>query len=80
MWPKNVTASRELLPGGAAAYRLKHDQVGELGRIVLQPGPNGGTIVTHEVWSSTDDGQHDERVRILTGVKDIVMSALAKGR
>jgi hypothetical protein len=35
--------------------------------------------VTHEVWAGADDGQHDERVRILTGVKDIVMSALAKG-
>lgn len=80
MWPKDVRAKLEPLPGGAAAYRLTHDVVGELGRIVLQPGPRGGCIVTHEVWAGADDGRRDERVEILTQLKKVVMTALTKGR
>ena len=36
-WPKEVKSVRQFLPGGVAEYKLSHEEVGELGRIVLTP-------------------------------------------
>lgn len=50
-WPKDVTAERELMPGGTFVYHLSHADIGKLGRILLTPAPGGGARLDCEVYA-----------------------------
>lgn len=79
MWPKEVKADWEFLRDGSVAYNLRHVEVGELGRILLQSAHQGGCNVTYEVIGHTD-GRFEEKKAILEPLIDTVMAALNMAR
>lgn len=78
-FPEGVTAARQFLPGGAVEYKLLHKEVGELGRIVVIPGLQGGpTEIRHEVFKGSDDGLHARRQALLSDVERSVGAAFQR--
>lgn len=75
MWPKEVRANRVFLADGAVAYHLHHNEVGELGRILIQPAGSDGCHVTCEVLDRAD-GRIEERKRVLEPLGQMVIKAL----
>jgi len=55
IWPKEISAARNLLPDGVVEYKLAHSEIGELGRIVIMPVNGGGTDIRYDVFKSVDD-------------------------
>lgn len=74
-WPKEVKSVRQFLPGGVAEYKLSHEEVGELGRIVLTPAGYEVCVVSHEVFAA-DDGLMPRRIALLEPLVDLVHAAL----
>lgn len=79
IWPKEIKADRKFLGDGSLAYNLRHAEVGELGRILLQPAHQGGCNVTYEVIDLAD-GRFEERKTILVPLIDTVTAALRMAR
>ncbi|HEJ6403807.1 TPA: hypothetical protein SL861_005918 [Pseudomonas aeruginosa] len=79
MFPKEIKAEREFLEGGRFAFNLRHDDLGELGRIVLQPAPLGGSHVSYEVID-IPDGRFDQRKTMMESLAKIVTAAFEKAR
>ena len=77
MFPKEIKAEREFLEGGRFAFNLRHDDLGELGRIVLQPAPLGGSHVSYEVID-LPDGRFDQRKAMMEALAKIVTTAFEK--
>ncbi|MGH8382550.1 hypothetical protein [Pseudomonas sp.] len=77
MFPKEIKAERVFLEGGRFAFNLRHDTLGELGRIVLQPAPQGGSQVTCEVLDLPDDSL-EQRKAVMESLGKIVMDAFEK--
>ncbi|SCU93094.1 conserved hypothetical protein [Cupriavidus necator] len=50
-WARDVTAQRELMPGGAFVYHLSHTTIGKLGRILLTPAAGGGALLDCEIYA-----------------------------
>lgn len=65
VWPSDVTAKREFLPGGVCAYYLTHTTIGELGRLVLTPAAGGGAHLSCEVFADGDISQIEERKAVI---------------
>lgn len=64
-WPADVTAEREPLPGGGMIYHLTHRAIGRLGRLVLRPVANGGSVLDCDVLRSGSNDEIEARRRIL---------------
>ncbi|MDP5724453.1 hypothetical protein P3805_19265 [Pseudomonas aeruginosa] len=79
MFPKEIKAEREMLEGGRFAFNLRHDTLGELGRIVLQSAKFGGSSVSYEVID-LPDGRFEQRKAMMDSLVKIVTAALAKAR
>ncbi|MEO8644927.1 hypothetical protein [Pseudomonas sp.] len=79
MWPKEIKAGREILDGGRFAFNLRHDSLGDLGRIVLQTSQQGGSHVSYEVID-LPDGRAEERKLVLESLTKIVTTAFQKAR
>ncbi|EMX2051407.1 hypothetical protein ABCV69_004501 [Pseudomonas aeruginosa] len=79
MFPKEIKAERQLLEGGRFAFNLRHDTLGELGRIVLQTAQLGGSHVSYEVID-LPDGSFDQRKAMMESLAKIVTEAFAKAR
>ena len=75
MWPKSVRATKVFLVDGGVACYLTHDEVRELGRILIQPAGPGGSQQTCEVCD-TADGRFDERGRLLELLGTMIAQAL----
>lgn len=73
MFPKEIKADRELLEGGRIAFNLRHDTLGELGRIILQPAQQGGGQVTFEVID-LPDGRWEHGIGVVVPDKRLVAS------
>lgn len=43
VWPKSIRATKVFLVDGGVACYLTHDEVRELGRILIQPAGPGGS-------------------------------------
>jgi len=78
IWPKEITASRQLLVGGAVEYNLSHTEVGEIGRIVVIPAGPASSELRHEVFVGADDGHHERRLSLMASVTDLVTQAFAR--
>lgn len=79
MFPKEIKAEREFLEGGKFAFNLRHDTLGKLGRIVLEPAQLGGSHVSYEVINLPDD-RFDQRKAMMDALAKIVTAAFAKTR
>lgn len=79
MFPKEIKAERELLEGGRFAFNLRHDTLGELGRIVLQPAQLGGSHVSYEVID-LPDGRFNQRKAMMDSLAKTVTAAFEKPR
>lgn len=77
MWPRNVHAEKVFLPTGCVAYALRHDELGKLGRILLQPVATGGMTITYEVID-LPDGRFAERADALAHLALVVTEALSR--
>lgn len=77
MFPKEIKAERELLEGGRFAFNLRHDTLGKLGRIVLQPAQLGGSHVYYEVID-LPDGRFEQRKAMMETLAKIVTTAFEK--
>lgn len=77
MFPKEIKAEREFLEGGRFAFNLRHDTLGKLGRIVLQPAQLGGSHVSYEVID-LPDGRFDQRQVMMETLAKIVATAFEK--
>ena len=77
-WPKEISATRQFLVGGAVEYKLSHTEVGELGRIVVIPTGSTGSELRHEVYVGANDGHHERRMTLMASVTDLVTQAFAR--
>ncbi|CAG9179879.1 hypothetical protein LMG23992_04101 [Cupriavidus laharis] len=75
-WPKDVTAERELLPGGVFVYHLSHAAIGRLGRILLTPAPGGGTRLDCEVYGKGSASVIERRRAVLEPLARAVSAKL----
>ena len=78
LFPADVKAIRQFLPGGAVEYKLSHQEVGELGRIVVIPNQGGQTEIRHEVFTDGDDTLHSRRQALLADVERSVAAAFRR--
>ena len=74
-WPKEVKSVRQFLPGGVAEYKLSHEEVGELGRIVLTPAGYEGCVVSLEVFAADDGLMMPRRIAFQEPSVDVVVHA-----
>jgi hypothetical protein len=79
MFPKEIKADREFLDGDRFAFNLRHDTLGKLGRIILQPAQQGGSQVTYEIIDLSD-GRFDQRKVLMKSFAKIVTAAFEKAR
>ncbi|QNB06116.1 hypothetical protein G5S34_04580 [Herbaspirillum frisingense] len=62
---------------GGVSYRLVHESLGELGRLILKPGPRGrGCLISYEIWSG-DQANECRRIEILGQLERSMITALA---
>lgn len=62
--PSNVTSEKTLLPSGQLAYIFRHDQLGQIGRLLFLPHPNGQTQCAFEISGEVDDQMTQKRREI----------------
>lgn len=79
MFPKEIKADREFLDGGRFAFNLRHDTLGKLGRIILQPAQQDGSQVSYEVIDLSD-GRFDQRKALMESLAKIATVAFEKAR
>ncbi|NUA26642.1 hypothetical protein [Cupriavidus basilensis] len=75
-WPKDVTAERELLPGGVFVYNLSHTAIGKLGRILLMPAPGGGARLDCEVYAEGPPSLIERRRAVIEPLVSAVSAKL----
>ncbi|PIR10220.1 MAG: hypothetical protein COV52_09685 [Gammaproteobacteria bacterium CG11_big_fil_rev_8_21_14_0_20_46_22] len=63
--PKEVSLKKTLLPDNVWTYVFRHNQLGELGRLVILPHPNGQSQFVCEVSGDPDDPMTQKRRTIL---------------
>lgn len=80
--PHNVKSSKQLMPNGTWSYMFRHDELGELGRILILPHGAESQIVC-EVVGESDDPMTTKRRAILEpitkGVANTMAFACGKG-
>lgn len=76
VWPKDVTAERELMPGGTFVYHLSHAAIGKLGRILLTPAPGGGARLDCEVYAEGPASVIERRRAVLEPLARVVSAKL----
>lgn len=59
--PPNITSEKTLLPSGQLAYIFRHDQLGQIGKLLFLPYPNGQTQCAFEVFGEEDDPMTQKR-------------------
>ncbi len=60
--------------GSSFMYTFRHDELGDLGRIVVQGQPNGETKFTSELSGGPDDPMHKKRKAIFEPLSKEVMA------
>lgn len=76
--PPNIKSQKQLTPSGNWSYVFRHDELGELGRILVLPHTNGiQTQLTAEVSGSPDDPLTKKRRLILEPIAKKLMDSMA---
>jgi len=66
--PTNITAQRNPISPTCYEYILQHNDMGQLGKIVIYAGSGGGCMVTYQVFGSSDDWNTARRKEIFDPV------------
>jgi len=74
--PPDITMRKEPF-GTTWMYVFRHEQLGDLGRIVVQGQPNGETKFTSELSGGPDDPMHQKRKAIFEPLSQQVMAFVA---
>jgi len=82
--PPNVSSEKVRLSQGWA-YIFRHIELGQIGRVVLRPHPNGRTIASAEVSGESGDPMTDRRKAIFMPIgnqliKSLEDAMIARGR
>lgn len=82
--PPDISSQKVRLPQGWA-YIFRHKALGQIGRIVLRPHPDGRTIASAEVTGEPDDPMTEKRREIFEPIGNKLVKALedamiARGR
>lgn len=64
--------------GSSWIYIFRHDQLGDLGRIVVEGQPNGETKFTTELAGGPDDPMHKKRKAVFEPLSEKVMAFVEK--
>ena len=74
--PKDIHIEKTTLPNGKKAYVFRHDEIGELGRLLILPHPSGQSQFMVEVSGSEDDPMSAKRRTLLTPVAKNVIDTM----
>jgi len=74
--PEKVSHEKTLLPNNIAAYVFRHDDIGELGRLLILPHSSGQSQFTCEVVGDPDDPMTAKRRAILEPITRELMAKM----
>ena len=77
--PPDIRFEKRAMGEDRWAYNFRHDQLGDIGRILLVPNPNGGegTFVSVEVAGDPDDPMTEERRAIFEPIGNEISNQMA---